>query len=81
MPADDEDECRAIAERINRDRPEWLVLWGCYTRQFFAFPLFDMRRPVLVRAVYPDALAARLDEAERRFRINPGQGSDGGRPG
>jgi hypothetical protein len=68
---EDENACRAIAERINRDRPQWLVLYGCYSRQFVAFPLFGMRRRVLVRAGYPDALVARMDEVEHRFRVRP----------
>jgi hypothetical protein len=64
---EDEDACRAIAEEIDRDRPGWLVLWGCYSRQFVAFPLFRMRRRLIVYAGFPDALVARMDEVERRF--------------
>jgi hypothetical protein len=32
-----------------------------------------MRRRMLVHAANPDALVASMDEAERRFRIWPGQ--------
>ncbi|MGH3157789.1 MAG: hypothetical protein ACRDNF_14600 [Streptosporangiaceae bacterium] len=69
---DDEDACRAFAEQINQARPQWLVLWGCYTRRFWAYPLFDMRPRRLVHAGYPDALLARLDHAEQKFRTRPG---------
>jgi len=65
------DTCRAIAERINRTRAQWLVLWGSYSRRFWAYPLFEMRPRMLVHASYPDALTARLDEAERRYRLKP----------
>jgi hypothetical protein len=65
---DDEEECRAIAMEIQRERPGWLVLFGCYSRHFVAFPLFAVRRRVIVIAHYPDALVARMDEAERRLR-------------
>jgi hypothetical protein len=71
-PADD-NACRAIAEKINQIRPQWLVIWGCYSRLFWAYPLFDMDRRMLVHASYPDALIPRMDEAEHRFRARPGQ--------
>jgi hypothetical protein len=69
MPANDDDVCRAIAEQIQQARPQWLVLWGSWSRRFWAFPLFEMRPRMLVHASSPDALVDRLDEAERRFRI------------
>lgn len=75
MAPDDEDECRAIAKEIQRERPEWMVLFGCYSRHFVAFPLFALRRRVIVTAHYPDALVARMDKAERLLRIRPGKGS------
>jgi hypothetical protein len=68
---EDDNACRAIAERINRDRSQWLVIYGCYSRLFWAYPLFDMPRRMLVHAGYPDALVARMDEIEHRFRIRP----------
>lgn len=71
MPAHDDDAWRATAEQINQARPQGLVLWGTYSRYLWAFPLFDMRPRMLVHASYPDALIARMDEAERRYRIRP----------
>jgi hypothetical protein len=65
--------CYAIAEDIDRSRSWWMVLYGCYSRQFVAFPLFTMRQRVIVIANYPDALMARLDDAERLWRIPPAQ--------
>jgi hypothetical protein len=73
VPHNDDDACRATAERINRNRPQWLVLWGCYSHLYWAYPLFEVRRRILVHAAYPDALVARMDEAERRFRVWPEQ--------
>ena len=72
MP-DDDDACWDVAEQINQGRPQWLVVWGCYSRRFVAFPLFDTRRRLRVYAGYPDALVERMDEAERRYRIRPGR--------
>jgi hypothetical protein len=69
----DDDACRAVAEDIQRQRPDWLVLWGVYSKRFVAFPLFTVRQRVVVIAHYPDALLARLDEVERRLRTQPEQ--------
>jgi hypothetical protein len=72
---DDDEACWAIADQIHHDRPQWLVIWGRYSRRFWAYPLFEMApRRMLVWAGYPDALVERLDEAERRYRVWP----DGG---
>jgi hypothetical protein len=70
---DEHDVCCEVAEQIQRDRPQWLVVWGCYSRRFWAYPLFEMRPRRLVYAGFPDALVDRLDEAERRFRVRPGK--------
>lgn len=71
MPGNDNNAYRAIAEQINQARPHWLVLWGTYSRRFWAFPLFEMQPRMLIHASYPDALVARMDEAERRYRLQP----------
>jgi hypothetical protein len=71
VPPNDDDGCRAVAEQINQDHPQWLVLWGTYSRRFWAYPLFDMQPRMLVHATYPDALIARMDETEHRYRIWP----------
>jgi len=73
VPGTDDNACREIAEQIDHARPQWLVLWGSYSRHFWAFPLFEMRPRLLVYASYPNALLARMDEAERRYRIQPGE--------
>jgi hypothetical protein len=73
MAPGDDDACRAIAEEINQSHPQWLVTWGCYSRLLWAFPLFEMRCRMLVHASYPDALVARMNETELRFRIQTDQ--------
>jgi hypothetical protein len=54
------DEQRETAARIARDFPRWLVLYGSYTRQFVAFPLFGTARGGFVAAYDPQALVARM---------------------
>jgi hypothetical protein len=76
VPGKDDAVCRTDAERINRSRPQWLVLWGCYSRLYWAFPLFEMQPHMIVHAAYPDALTARMDEAEQRFRVRHAQGQE-----
>jgi hypothetical protein len=71
VPGKDDNTCRAIAEQIHHVRPQWLVIWGSFSRRFWAFPLFEMHPRLLVCAWYPDALIARMDDAERRYRIRP----------
>jgi hypothetical protein len=78
VPGNNDDTCRAVAAQISNDRPQWLVVWGCYTRRFWGFALFEMRPRMVVCAGYPDALLARLDDAERRYRVwPPGQQVNG----
>jgi hypothetical protein len=70
----DDDAGWAMAEEIQRQRPGWLVLWGCYSKHYVAFPLFSVRRRAILAAFYPDALLARMEEAERVLRIEPDEG-------
>jgi hypothetical protein len=73
-PPDDE-ECRTVAEDIERQRPGWMVLWGTYSKRFVAFPLFPIQRRTILVASYPDALLARMEEVESAARVE----SDSGR--
>jgi hypothetical protein len=64
-----DDEGRAIAEDIRKQRPGWLVVFGVYSRQFVAFPLFAVSRRTILTARYPDALIDRMERAEQERRI------------
>jgi len=68
IPESDE-EYRALADKIEQKRPGWMVIWGIFSRRFTAYPLFPIRRRVIVVAYYPDALIERMDSAERLLRI------------
>lgn len=71
MAREDHDAHWAIAEQISQARPQWLVVWGRFSRRFWGYPLFEMHPRQLVYARDPDALVARLDEAERQYRVWP----------
>ena len=46
FPADE--SRRTDARRVMEVFPSWLVVWGAYTRQFWAFPCFDAPRGTVV---------------------------------
>jgi len=71
MPFADDDAHRETAKRLARDFPNWLIVWGIYTRQYVAFPLFDAPRGTILAARDPSALAARLQQTEWRLRTSP----------
>jgi hypothetical protein len=58
-----------VAAAIMRDRPQWLVIYGVYSREYWAYALFRMSRRMVVHARYADALIPRMDAAERKYRI------------
>jgi hypothetical protein len=68
----DDDECQDIVARIGQDFPDWLVIWGTYTRQFVAFPLFAAPPGAFVTANRPGALITRMRNTERTLGKSPG---------
>lgn len=68
---------RAAAEELQAQRPQWIIMYGCYTHQFVAWPKFAVTRRVIISVYYPDALIDRLDRAERAYRIHPPNNSPG----
>jgi hypothetical protein len=64
----------AIAEEIQHLRPGWLVIFGCYSRLWWAYPLFAVRRRVILCADNPETLIAYIDAADRELRIRPERG-------
>ena len=68
----DEINYRETARQIERRRPGWIVVWGCYTRQFVAFPLFRAASGTIVAARQPAALIASMRETENKQRNRKG---------
>jgi hypothetical protein len=60
-----EDACRRAAAQLQHDYQHWLVMWGCYTRSYVAFPLFAAPRGTILSASTPAGLAARMRRQER----------------
>jgi hypothetical protein len=59
------EEMRQEAERLERDNPRWIILFGIYTRELVAFPRFPVPRGTIVAARHPDALPARMRAVEQ----------------
>jgi len=75
MPGIDDEESCAIAERIERENPEWIVIFGVFTRQFICIPRFPAPPGIMVVAKYPDAVLPRMREVENflRFKMKKGE--------
>ena len=63
-----DDQQWQLASEIENRHPAWLVTWGCYTRLFWAYPLFDVPQGTILSAPGPKRLVADMQtvEAEQR---------------
>lgn len=55
---------RRVAARIMVHRPSWVVLWGLWSRRYWAFPLFDAEPGTIISSASGTELVALLDHAE-----------------
>ncbi len=55
---------RAQAAQIQATCPQWVVLWGCASRRFWAFPQFAAPPGTIVSDGDPATLVARMRQAE-----------------
>jgi hypothetical protein len=77
-----------VAERLDEDNPDWVVMYGSYTREFVAFPVYpDAPDNCYCSAKDPAALDGHIRETERRtghvrliVRIGREAGAAHGRP-
>jgi hypothetical protein len=65
-----DDQERRVATEIERSHPNWVVLWGCYTRLFWAFPHFLAPQGTIVSAPGPDRLLADMHSVELEARAS-----------
>jgi hypothetical protein len=71
MQPEEAEANRETARQIELQRPGWMVLWGVYSKQYVAFPLFAAPPGTILIARYAPALAARMAAAERRMQGTP----------
>jgi hypothetical protein len=68
-----DDEERYVAREIELSHPDWMVLWGCYSRLFWAFPRFQVPRGTIVSAPIRDWLVADMRSVEAEFMHSPAE--------
>ena len=66
----------AEAAQLDRDNPRWLVVWGIFSLQFVAFPLFDAPAGTFLCARSAPELLRRIRRAEEIYGAVP-RGEDG----
>jgi hypothetical protein len=62
---------RAAAAAIERDHPLWVVLYGPYTRTFYAFPWFAAPPGTMAAAPAPGLLLNTMQALEQAYRRTP----------
>ena len=63
------------AAQLQRDHKHWLVMWGCYTRTYIAFPLFAAPRGTILTAAAPAEMVAKMRRQERTADVRVPQPS------
>jgi hypothetical protein len=63
----DDDTGHAIAGRIEREHPRWIVMFGNFSGQFVAFPRFDTPVPLRIENRSPRELTGQMEQAENQF--------------
>jgi hypothetical protein len=58
----------AAAQRLQRNRPGWLITWGTQTRRYYAFPEPGTHPHLLLSATTPEDLTTLIDSAEHYWR-------------
>lgn len=64
IAADRDSQARDVAVRLSRAHPRWWVHWGGWSREYWAFPLFNAPRGTYFSDPDPSGLAARMRETE-----------------
>jgi hypothetical protein len=65
--ADYEQQCRETADGLQRDHSQWIVLYGTYTRQYVAFPLFGAPPGTVLSHAQPGELVRQMQKAQARY--------------
>lgn len=65
----DDAEGNDIARRLEHEHPNWLVVFGAYSRQFTCLPRFA---GPMITATYPNAAAERMVQEERHYQRQGG---------
>ncbi len=67
MPFAGDEQRREMARRIEQANPGWLVVWGVYSHEYVAFPLFRVPSGIVLSSRNFNLLAARMRQVEFTF--------------
>ena len=73
-PTDTDAVCYEMAQKIEKAHPHWMVVWGLYSRLYWAFPRLDVPRGTLVHAADPVMLVAAIEYEELTAAQSAGPG-------
>jgi hypothetical protein len=66
-PAGNEEDHREQAERLDRDNPRWMVVWGTFSHEFVAFPLFHVPPGTVLCCQSGPEMERRIRQAEQIY--------------
>ena len=72
MPAADDARARGLAAEIERQFPLWVVLWGVYSQEYWAFACFDVPQGIVVHSADPSELVRQMRQIELSFAARHG---------
>ena len=52
------------AARLDRDNPQWLIVWGTFSHEFVAFPLFRVPQGIVLCCRSGPELVRRMRQTE-----------------
>ncbi len=71
MTPDEHEAGRQTAREIQRDHPRWMVVYGAYTREYVAFPLFPAPAGTILASHYPPALIEHIRATDHYATSHP----------
>jgi hypothetical protein len=70
MPRNYDEARRTTAARLQEIFPSWFIMWGTYSRRYWAYPCFGVPRGTIAHAADANDLAA----AMRAIQISATEG-------
>jgi hypothetical protein len=61
------DDHQEQAARLDRDNPQWLVLWGIFSHEFVVFPLFLVPAGTVLHSGSSPELVRRMRQTEQIY--------------
>jgi hypothetical protein len=59
-----DDAQRQTAVQVERDHPRWVIVWGSYSREFWAYPKFNVPPGTVLHSRDPNVVATQMRQVE-----------------